>query len=1095
MKNSKWIKTLLSTVVCASMATAVVTSSACKETTKKPGGDGSTHTHNYTWVADEDGKNCHQECNADGECDAKVKPSQAHVDLKNNATQADGADGKCDNCGATVQQGDEYDIITTSVDFKAAANELAGAETTANQTVGSGGYTYGGKFYFSEGGRFEPGKSCINTQKRDIRITLGGIENSIKIVGQGASGTAGDVVLKDANDKEWGKATSTGNGTPISIAVENLPAGVYTLVSGTSVRISELSISEKLEKSEAAGISVTASKVDFLKGEDFSAAGLTVILNYENGRKDTLSASDYTVTQSVDKNTAGKYTVTVKYKANENFTDTYDVYVYTIDSIEMHTIGYLNKKQVTLQQATVTGTAVTADYLTVKGKGTVEGRSCTFNLPASALEVTFPDVSSEGEKTVNYSVKTDYTTDGKTLNGSYKVAVKSKKTVADNKVEVTVGETGDFKTLTQAVQYLKACNYESKVNKVIKLQAGTYTEKVWLDIDNVTLVGGGENIDDTILTYSLVEGDADALSGSLWGLDCATLHVTGTNFKAYNLAIRNDFDYINNANKYSGNQAAQGLALTLDTDGAVLFKCHLYGNQDTLYMKSGRSYYYQSQIDGNVDFIFGGETSLAYFDECKVVAINRTAVADGEKGKEQNGYVTAAKHVDASKPDYGYVFNNCEFTDDGKVKDGAMSLGRPWGAKATVAYIGCSFSAAYSTLASDAEGKDHRWSEMSGVSPTNADFCEYGSTGAGAITTAVTGGKVLDAAQAANYTKTNVFGTANGKQSYTTVFDCDTALSTLRILAGLDEGEIPEDPTVTVSLKDETLPNGDCLAAINEKHAETLSWEGTAVFETAKPENGVKVGLDTVITVNVVGEVSLIAGYQLPVSDYVITYSAGKATIRFTSITGTYGDYIGSIVIDTSKTPEDTQTVDITVDYNDGATPNATLTAVVGSPLAKPADPVRDGYKFVGWKVNGADYDFTQNVTEAFTLVAEWEVAGDIDLSAGGTVNLYEFTTGTVQGNTATYRGIIVDATESGAKFAPRPDRKDVQVNAGVKLKFKVNAGTTKEQVGISFTANGGSNYLPTFTIEMETIGADTYAVVTLTCNSYPSTMTVIINA
>ena len=177
--------------------------------------------------------------------------------------------------------------------------------------------------------------------------------------------------------------------------------------------------------------------------------------------------------------------------------------------------------------------------------------------------------------------------------------------------------------------------------------------------------------------------------------------------------------------------------------------------------------------------------------------------------------------------------------------------------------------------------------------------------------------------------------------------------------------------------------------------------------------------LDTVISVNVVGEVSLIAGYQLPASDYVITYSAGKATIRFTSITGTYGDYIGSIVIDTSKTPEDTQTVDITVDYNDGATPNATLTAVVGSPLAKPADPVRGGYKFVGWKVNGADYDFTQNVTEAFTLVAEWEVAGDIDLSAGGTVNLYEFTTGTVQGNTATYRGIIVACFRRFGLFQP----------------------------------------------------------------------------
>lgn len=809
---------------------------------------------------------------------------------------------------------DSYDLITSSVDFGAAANELAGASTTANQTVGSGGYVYGGKIEFAEGSRFEPGNSCVNTQKRDIKVTLGGVTNSINLVGKGASGTAGNLILKNSAGTEIGKSLSTGNSAAVSITAENLPAGVYTIVSETSIRLTKIEITEKLEKSEATGISVTASKVDFLKNEEFSASGLTVILNYANGRKDTLSASDYEVEESVDVNTAGKYTVTVKYKDNAAFTDTYDVYVYTIDSITMHKIGYENKKQVTLQQAAVTGGTLSYDYLTVKGTGTVEGRTNTFNLPKAALNIENVSVAEAGEKTVNVSVKTDYTTGGKTLADSYKVLVKEKLPVADNKVEVTVGETGDFKTLTQAVQYLKACGYDAAVNKVVKLQAGTYTEKVWIDMNNVTLVGQGTEIDDTVLTYSLVEGDPDPVNGTLWGLDCATLHVAGTNFKAYNLAIRNDFDYINNSGNYSGTQAAQGLALTLDGDGAVIYKCHLYGNQDTLFMKSGRSYYYQTQIDGNVDFIFGNESALAFFDECKVVAINRTAVEEGQKGKEQNGYVTAAKHDDKTKPDYGYIFNNCEFTDDGKVKDGAMSLGRPWGAKATVAYINCSFSAAYSKLPSTDSGKDHRWHDWNASTKAeNADFCEYGSTGAGAITTAVQGGSILTEEQAANYTKANMFGTSNGKQTWTTVFDCDAAYSNLRILAGLDEGEVPVDPTVTIDLKDDTLPNGNCVEQINEKYADVLTWEGTGSFELTKPGNGIKIGTNTVITLKVAGEVSLLAGYELPASDYVITYSEGKATIKFVAATGTYGTYLGGIVIDKDKVPADTVSRTVTI--------------------------------------------------------------------------------------------------------------------------------------------------------------------------------------
>lgn len=69
-------------------------------TKKDDGNNGGGHTHNYTWVNDNNGK-CHEHCGVAG-CDLPDKPAQDHVDTKNNQTQANGADGKCDHCGATL---------------------------------------------------------------------------------------------------------------------------------------------------------------------------------------------------------------------------------------------------------------------------------------------------------------------------------------------------------------------------------------------------------------------------------------------------------------------------------------------------------------------------------------------------------------------------------------------------------------------------------------------------------------------------------------------------------------------------------------------------------------------------------------------------------------------------------------------------------------------------------------------------------------------------------------------------------------------------------------------------------------------------------
>ena len=873
-----------------------------------------------------------------------------------------------------------------------------------------------------------------------------------KIVGPGV---AEDTVTINTADKV------------LNIAEITVQQGVYKFqkVNGTvDVWCIELTLdgveSKPIESLEIASAGTTdyliTQKVDCVTGVQLIAKdgnGVTHAVSLSNCKFDTTKYNP---------NVSGEYEIGVTYYLESNldsnvkeFKATYTVKVYAVDSIKLDLIGLNGNKQVTAQQAYLTTDSyVKETNISVIATCDYNGDKITYKLKKDWYSLTDTlDLSTAGTKTVEVTVDTKYTVDNKQVKTTYEIISVAKKDVEDGKVTVTVGNNGEFKSVTQAVQYLKKCDYEASVVKVIEIEAGTYYEKVWIDVANVTLIGKGTDKDKTVISCSLVEGDVDSLSGGLWGLTCATVHVTGANFKAYNLSIRNDFDYIANSGNYSGSQAAQGVALTLDADGAVLYNCHLYGNQDTLYFKSGRSYYYQTQIDGNIDFIFGGETGLAFFEECKIVAIGRNK-------SDQTGYVTAAQHKEASKPDYGYVFYKCELTDDGNVPAGTMALGRPWGPKATIAYIECSFSKAYSTKGyGDNSVKMHRWEEMSGAKPADADFCEYGSTGEGAITAAVAGGKVLTREQAAQYTKANTFGTSNGKQSYTTAFNCDTAYATLRILAGLDEGELPQDPTKTVDLKDTAIPNGTCLDFINEKYADILTWEGTCKFQSSKPTNGIQIGTDTVIKLKIVGEVALVAGYELPATDYIITYKDGIATVKFVATTGEFGTFIGGIIIDTSKNVPDTEYVDVTFDYNDETTPNNVVSVIKGGKLTQPADPVRNGFTFEYWYLDGNEneaYNFDAVVNGAITLKAKW-TAGEnaTEYEVGNIINIANITQ-TYQAGTSTVtgleQGVLLDATSG--KIQPNGD--NVIFYGGAIIKVKVAAGLTVLPVWHKLTPKEG---------------------------------------
>ena len=59
-----------------------------------------------------------------------------------------------------------------------------------------------------------------------------------------------------------------------------------------------------------------------------------------------------------------------------------------------------------------------------------------------------------------------------------------------------------------------------------------------------------------------------------------------------------------------GGHGMQAVALRISGDKAVFYRVRLLGTQDTLLDDTGSHYFYQSFIQGSVDFIFGRARSL-----------------------------------------------------------------------------------------------------------------------------------------------------------------------------------------------------------------------------------------------------------------------------------------------------------------------------------------------------------------------------------------------------------------------------------------------------------------------------------------------------
>ena len=181
------------------------------------------------------------------------------------------------------------------------------------------------------------------------------------------------------------------------------------------------------------------------------------------------------------------------------------------------------------------------------------------------------------------------------------------------------------------------------------------------------------------------------------------------------------------------------------------------------------------------------------------------------------------------------------------------------------------------------------------------------------------------------------------------------------------------------------------------------------------------------------------------VSDGILTVDEGATEV-------TYAYDCGSSKPVTFKL---TLTDGCTVTFDtDGGSAVESQTVVSGQKAVRPADPVRTGYTFAGWYLDGEVYDFDTPVTTDLTLTAQW------------TVNQYTITFDTAGGSaiapiTQDYGTPITapaDPTRNGYTFVGWSPALPATMPAE---NLTVTAQWTVNQYTITFDTDGGSAIAP----------------------------------
>ena len=529
---------------------------------------------------------------------------------------------------------------------------------------------------------------------------------------------------------------------------------------------------------------VSPGKVDYVAGEELDLSKLVLNATFENGKTEPLAVADVTVDSSAfNKDAAGTYTITVSYK--EYAPITYTVSVYAPSAVELDfdaveklaqnsTAGngvYFNHsfKEVYSVNEAFANAGLSVTVVATNGEATK-----SFRVSLDDVTITGFDSSAAGKQTITVAYGTVSATvdvyivdtEPSKVGDTYQAKVDKAHTGA-------IGEVVDgynmFTTIQQALDFLARVDANEK--KLLLIGEGLFTEKLEITIPNLTIRGAGK--DKTTIEWDSLYGlvDAGGFTHTTDSTQTVAVRDMATGVTIEGLTISN---YWNTQERMDAANLGieRGLALLVQADRFIMKDSALLGIQDTLELFTGRQYFENVFISGYTDFIFG-TNNTTYFKNCTVHVIDTSKDDSGTAG-----YLTAFKGSNKGATDaivYGAIFDGCKFTADEGVMEGKTAIGRTWGAYAAVAVINSEIGGHISLDGYDsAENKNKRYISMNGIHPTDetVQFVEYNNTGAGAITEAVAGMRMLTAEEAALYADfATIFGTTNGKVSYLDPWD------------------------------------------------------------------------------------------------------------------------------------------------------------------------------------------------------------------------------------------------------------------------------------------------------------------------------------
>ena len=629
-----------------------------------------------------------------------------------------------------------------------------------------------------------------NTTK--INVSVPGTGKLSFLIQNGSSGAAMQFVTVTAPDGTVYdiEFLGTDGGSPVVKIELDVTEGEWVISrgkNGGTQDVFALELSCVVEKSDENGFEIVSEgTVDYLCGQQLDLSGIKLNGTYANGKTEPLALSDVTIDSSaVDMSVSGTYPVTISYK---NYAPlTVNINVYQPASVQLGFDGTVQKGQSSFGNGMYINQSfkeiyavgdtldLTGLYVAVEGR---LGEETKLFSNLSTYVVGEVDLSTAGPKEVIISYVFG---EEKISETAYVYVVDTAPSIVEDAYQVKVDQSYSgtigaveggynmFTTVQQALDFLASS--EAGKRKIMIIEEGLYTEKLEITIPNLHIKGVGA--DKVTIEWDSIYGIKDAGGFSQVTDSTQTVAIRDT---AYGVTIEGITisNYWNSQERMdaAGLAIERGLALLVQADRFIMKDSALLGIQDTLELFTGRQYFENVFISGYTDFIFG-TNNTTLFKNCTIHVIDTTKDDSGTAG-----YLTAFKGSNKGSQDaitYGAIFYQCKFTADEGVTEGKTAIGRTWGAYAAVAVIESEIGGHISLDGYDSSNnKNKRYISMNGIHPTDetVQFVEFGNTGAGAITEAVAGMKMLTAEEAALYIDiATIFGKNNRNVSWLDAWD------------------------------------------------------------------------------------------------------------------------------------------------------------------------------------------------------------------------------------------------------------------------------------------------------------------------------------